>query len=151
MGWLDNLIDDIVRNPGKYAKKSALALGTVGGLAASPATATADITKNMWLKKYTAPEQVNDFLAESGGYVNVSKGDLVVDSNSLAKGMAKEKGMLAGTLINKMGGFEGTTVTVPISLQIGSVNGDVDDLVKKITPAIEQSFNRMFFEQQKRK
>jgi hypothetical protein len=150
MGWLDTLIYDIVRNPGKYVKNSALTLGTVGGLASAPAIATADITKNM-MKKDKAPEQVKDFLAESGGYVNVSKGDLVVDSNSLAKGMAKEKGMLAGTLINKMGGFEGTTVTVPISLQIGSVNGDVDDLVKKITPAIEQSFNRMFFEQQKRK
>jgi hypothetical protein len=98
-----------------------------------------------------APSSVaHDFMAMTAGYQNIKKGDLVIDSGSLAKGISAGSGQLIG----KMGASANTgatTVTVPITLSVGSVNGDVDDMLKKITPAIEQSFTRMFFDRQKRK
>jgi len=98
-----------------------------------------------------APSGVaHDFMAMTAGYQNIKKGDLVIDSGSLAKGISAGSGQLIG----KMGASASsgaTTVTVPITLSVGSVNGDVDDMLKKITPAIEQSFTRMFFDRQKRK
>jgi hypothetical protein len=98
-----------------------------------------------------APSSVaHDFMAMTAGYQNIKKGDLVIDSGSLAKGISAGSGQLIG----KMGASANsgaTTVTVPITLTVGSVNGDVGDMLKKITPAIEQTFTRMFFDRQKRK
>jgi hypothetical protein len=92
-----------------------------------------------------------DHEALTDGFVKVKAGDLTIDSDSLAMGISAGAGQMTSKLIGP-GGFSGTgtTVTVPISLTIGSVNGDVNDLVRKIQPAIEQSFTRMFFERDKK-
>jgi hypothetical protein len=94
----------------------------------------------------------NDFKALTSGFAKLSAGDLVIDYKSLASGMSAGKGGLAGGLLGGASSMSsGTTVTVPITLHFGSVNGDVDDMLKKLTPAIEQSFTRMFFNSNKKK
>lgn len=81
----------------------------------------------------------------------LSRGDVVINADSMAAGMGGNKGQFAQSLLNTLGGAGGNnTVTVPITLNVGSVNGDVDDLVKKISPAIQQTFERMYYNKQKR-
>jgi hypothetical protein len=121
------------------------------------------------------PEKVEpkkDYVTEKKGYQYLQKGDLVIDAKKVAQGLTGNR----GEFINKLGGSLGTgggvremerltdaailkmsrmrvqtqPVNVPLSVSIGTINGDADDLLKKIGPAIEQTFNRMFFERQKR-
>jgi hypothetical protein len=116
-----------------------------------------------------------DFVTNKKGYQYLQKGDLVIDAKSLARGMmgdrgefvnklngfpgagggANEMGRLADAMISKMSQIgsapQTPSINVPLSVTIGSLNGDTDDFLKKIGPAIEQTFNRMYFDKQKRK
>jgi len=117
-------------------------------------------------------EPEKDYVTEKKGYQYLQKGDLVIDSKKVAQGLSGDR----GEFINKLGGFPDSgngaqemgrltdavilkmsrmkvqtqPVNVPLSVSIGTINGDADDMLKKIGPAIEQTFNRMFFEKQKR-
>lgn len=97
---------------------------------------------------------VRDYRALTEGWVKVKAGDHVVDSESLSKGISGNEGRFAKDVVNKIGAAGGkdggAIVTVPITLNVGSVNGDVDDMMKKISPAIKQTFERMYFDKQKR-
>ena len=82
----------------------------------------------------------------------LSNGDVVVDGSKFSKGMMGSQGEFMNSAINKMknSGGSSSTVTVPVSITIGSVNGDPESFLKSVQPAIEQSFERMYYEKQKR-
>jgi len=126
------------RAPGE--KKSIL--GFLKRFLINPNISTADTTP-------ITPKTDKDKLLLTEGIVKGRKGDMLVDTTSWAKGISAG----SGQLINKLPDYTnqgGTSVTVPITLQIGNMVGSADELVSKITPAIEQTFTRMFFEKEKR-
>jgi len=93
-----------------------------------------------------------DFRALTSGFAKITKGDWVIGDTSQAKGIMSGSGQLTNRLLgyNKGAISGGTSVSVPINLQIGYVIGNPDELVNKLTPAIEQTFARMYFEKEKR-
>ena len=100
----------------------------------------------------TGAEPVQDFKALTGGVALLSKGDVIVDWTNLSKGIMGEKGDFVDFAIGKLKGVGGgsSTVTIPVNISIGSVDGDPEKFLKSIQPAIEQSFERMYYERQKR-
>jgi hypothetical protein len=113
-------------------------MGSPGGINAAGAVAA-------------QPIQVQDFKASSDGIAMLSRGDVVVDGNKFSKGIMGERGEFINTALNKIKGNGAmNTVTIPVNISIGSVNGDPEQFLRSIQPAIEQSFERMFYEKQKR-
>jgi hypothetical protein len=41
--------------------------------------------------------------------------------------------------------------SIPVSITIGSVSGNPEEFLRSIKPAIEQAFDRMYYEKQKRR
>lgn len=97
-----------------------------------------------------------DYKAITSGYALLSKGDVVINARNLSKGIGGDYGEFTSTGISEL--LRGirpadkvVTPNIPVNITIGSVNGDPEEFLKKIKPAIEQAFERMFFEKQKRK
>lgn len=97
-----------------------------------------------------------DYKALSSGYAMLSKGDVVVSGKDMAKGISAGYGDFAGMgiveLLKGMKTLERREApTIPVNINIGTVSGDPEEFLKKIKPAIEQTFERMYFEKQKRR
>jgi hypothetical protein len=99
-----------------------------------------------------------DYKASSGGYALLSKGDVVVNANSMSSGIGGDLGAFSGLAAFKMMGSLSPTKSqgsnapnIPVNINIGSVSGNPEEFLKSIRPAIEQAFDRMYFEKQKRR
>jgi hypothetical protein len=97
-----------------------------------------------------------DYKVLNSGYALLSKGDIVVNAKNISKGIEGGFGDFTGMGITELlRGIKPTEKTVapsiPVNITIGSINGNPEEFLKKIKPAIEQTFERMFFEKQKRK
>jgi len=108
----------------------------------------------------TAPVDLKkDFKATSGGYALLSKGDVVVNANNMSAGMGGDFGAFAGTAASEMirtlspmtSNKAMPAPSIPVSITIGSVSGNPEEFLKSIKPAIEQAFDRMYYEKQKRR
>lgn len=101
--------------------------------------------------------QKKDFKANTSGYALLTKGDVVVNARNMSTGMSGDIGSFAGTAASDMmrsfssGGKPTAAPSIPVTISIGSVSGDPEDFLKAIKPAIEQAFERMYFDKQKRK
>lgn len=113
-----------------------------------------------WDAKFAATQSVpvqNDYKARSGGYALLSKGDVVVNAKSMASGVGGDLGAFAGTaaseLIRSMPSkfSGGAAPQIPVNITIGSVSGDPEQFLNRIKPAIEQTFEKMYYEKQKRR
>lgn len=98
-----------------------------------------------------------DYKASKGGYALLSKGDVVVNARNMSKGMGGDLGAFAGTAASDMirnmgnaGSPKQMSPQIPVSITIGSVSGNPEEFLKSIKPAIEQAFERMYFDKQKR-
>lgn len=99
-----------------------------------------------------------DYKASTGGYALLSKGDVVVNAKNMSTGIGGDLGAFAGTAASEMvrsmgpsGASTKAAPTIPVQITIGSVSGDPEEFLKRIKPAIEQAFERMYFDKQKRK
>lgn len=100
-----------------------------------------------------------DYKAKTGGYALLSKGDVVVNAKNMSTGLGGDIGAFAGTVssdiskgIGMLGKAYGAVApTIPVQISIGSINGDAEDFLKRIKPAIEQAFERMYYDKQKRR
>jgi len=99
-----------------------------------------------------------DYKASSGGYALLSKGDVVVNARSMSSGIGGDLGSFAGTAASDMMRSLSPTrsqganaPSIPVNINIGSVSGNPEEFLKSIRPAIEQAFDRMYFEKQKRR
>ena len=98
-----------------------------------------------------------DYKANKGGYAFLSKGDVVVNAKNMSTGVGGDIGSFAGTAASDMmrsfssRGDVTSAPTIPVNISIGSISGDPEDFLKAIKPAIEQAFERMYFDKQKRK
>jgi hypothetical protein len=108
----------------------------------------------------TKPVDVKkDFKATSGGYALLSKGDVVVNARNMSAGTGRDFGAFAGTaaseMMRSMGPVASNKTTsapsIPVSITIGSVSGNPEEFLRSIKPAIEQAFDRMYYEKQKRR
>jgi hypothetical protein len=99
-----------------------------------------------------------DYKARTGGYALLSKGDVVVNAKSMSTGIGGDIGAFADTVSAGMSkgmgmlgkAYGAVAPSIPVQISIGSVNGDAEDFLKKIKPAIEQAFERMYYDKQKR-
>ena len=99
-----------------------------------------------------------DYRASKGGYALLSKGDVVVNANNMSNGIGGDIGAFAGTaasdMVRTMGNAGPTkqmAPQIPVSITIGSISGNPEEFLKSIKPAIEQAFERMYFDKQKRR
>ena len=97
-----------------------------------------------------------DYKARSGGYALLSKGDVVVNAKNMSSGVGGDLGAFAGTAASDMirsmpSSSSGVAPQIPVNINIGSVSGDPEQFLNRIKPAIEQTFERMFYEKQKRR
>lgn len=99
-----------------------------------------------------------DYKSSSGGYALLSKGDVVVNARNMSSGISGDLGAFAGTAAANMlsslspGRSQGAIApSIPVNINIGSVSGNPEEFLKSIRPAIEQAFERMYFEKQKRR
>lgn len=99
----------------------------------------------------SAPVAEGDFEAMTGGMTNVSKGDMVIDSGSLAKGLSGSKGQFVSKLIPDAGGAAGSSVVVHMNFGDLHEIHDVDGFLKEVGPAMKQLVARELFETKKRK
>jgi len=99
----------------------------------------------------SAPVAEGDFEALTGGMTNVSKGDMVIDSDSLAKGLSGSKGQFASKLIPDTGSAVGSNVVVHMTFGDLHEIHDVDGFLKEVGPAMKQLVAREIFETKKRK
>lgn len=104
----------------------------------------------------TPVDKQQDYKAATGGYALLSKGDVVVNAKSMSSGIGGDIGSFAGeaasNYIKSSRSYDTKSApTIPVSISIGSVSGDPEEFIKRIKPAIEQAFERMYFEKQKRK
>jgi hypothetical protein len=107
-------------------------------------------TQNVTLNK--------DYKSSSGGYALLSKGDVVVNARNMSSGISGDLGAFAGTAAaNMMSSLSpaksqgAIAPSIPVNINIGSVSGNPEEFLKSIRPAIEQAFERMYFEKQKRR
>jgi len=100
--------------------------------------------------KGPVPPANKDYAALSDGFANLSKGDMVIDYDSLAMGLSGRKGQFANSLLSGGGGQSGTTVS--LSFSVGNINGVVntESFLKEAGPAIQQLVAREYHERQKR-
>jgi len=103
-------------------------------------------------------KQNKDYKAASGGYALLSKGDVVVNAKSMSAGVGGDLGAFAGTAASEMmksigskGAIGSQAPNIPVQINIGSVSGDPNEFLRSIRPAIEQAFERMYFDKQKRR
>lgn len=112
-----------------------------------------EAAKGIYSKIKDKPAE-NDYVAMTDGLVRLTRGDVVVNSQGVSDGVGGEKGQFLSKAIDKMSrskdSSSGSSVSIPVSVSIGSVNGDAQEIVTKIKPAMEQAFERMYFEKQKR-
>jgi len=105
----------------------------------------------------TEPVKPNkDYKAASGGYALLSKGDVIVNARSMSNGIGGDFGAFSQSALSKMkssasGNDRNQAPVIPVQITIGSITGDAEDILKKIEPAIKQSFERMYFDKQKRR
>jgi len=97
-----------------------------------------------------------DYRAMSSGYALLSKGDVVVNARSMSMGTGGDFGAFSQSALSKMksptsGNDKNQAPVIPVNINIESITGDAEDILKKIKPAIEQSFERMYFDKQKRR
>jgi exonuclease VII small subunit len=93
-----------------------------------------------------------DFLAKSGGIVNVSKGDLVVDSKSVADGIMMGKGQLMDFGAGIMKGPSGSGMSIgEIQLNFNApMNGKPEDYRRVFVDAVEDVVNRKLYKEKSR-
>jgi hypothetical protein len=101
-------------------------------------------------------KQNKDYRATSGGYALLSKGDVVVNAQGMSGGVGGDLGAFSSKALSQMktttsGSTPNSAPVIPVQITIGSITGDADEILRKIKPAIEQSFERMYFDKQKRK
>ena len=102
-------------------------------------------------------EKQKDFRAKSDGYARLSEGDVVVNDKGIASGIGGNYGAFAGQASSKlmesmssaMSG--GAAPQIPVTISIGSISGDPEEFLSRIKPAIEQAFERMYYDKQKRR
>lgn len=101
-------------------------------------------------------EQQKDFKAGSDGYALLSKGDVVVNARSMSTGVGGDIGAFAGTAASSLmknissGQSPVGAPQIPVNINIGSISGDPEEFLQRIKPAIEQAFERMYYDKQKR-
>lgn len=101
-------------------------------------------------------EEKKDYKAQSGGYALLSKGDVVVNARSMSTGVGGDIGAFAGTAASSLmknissGQSPMGAPQIPVNINIGSVSGDPEEFLQRIKPAIEQAFERMYYDKQKR-
>jgi hypothetical protein len=93
-----------------------------------------------------APHDMN---VTKGGILSVRKGDLLVDYDSVAKGLYGNKGQFANQLLSGSGAQPGP---VSFVVNVGGLHGvqDPEALVSKLEPAFRQLHARYNFEAKKR-
>ncbi len=97
-----------------------------------------------------------DYKAQSGGYALLSKGDVVVNARSMSTGVGGDIGAFAGTAASSLmknissGQSPVGAPQIPVNINIGSISGDPEEFLQRIKPAIEQAFERMYYDKQKR-
>jgi hypothetical protein len=103
-------------------------------------------------------EENKDYKSTTGGYALLSKGDVVVNARNMSAGIGGDFGAFAGTAASDMmrsigpvNGGNQLPPSIPVQINIGSVSGDPEEFLKRISPAIEQAFERMYYDKQKRK
>lgn len=107
----------------------------------------------------TKPVDVKkDFRATSKGHAWLSEGDVVMNNPKMADGINGGLGSFSGLALNEMmksmGPMANKTApapNIPVSITIGSVSGNPEEFLKSIKPAIEQAFDRMYYDKQKRR
>ena len=95
------------------------------------------------------PKTKKDFKTIKEGYTYLKKNDLVVDADTLSKGVAAGTGQFAPTLMKSMGQKGGGGLTVPVNITVGEINGDADDFMRRIGPALEQHMERFYYNKMK--
>jgi hypothetical protein len=103
-------------------------------------------------------KQKKDYKASTGGYALLSRGDVVVNAKSMSRGIGGDLGAFSGQVLPDMmrsrafdtGGMA-QAPSIPVTISIGSVNGNPEEFLKSIKPAIEQAFERLYFDKQKRR
>jgi len=98
----------------------------------------------------SAPVAEGDFEALTGGMTKVSKGDMVIDSDSLARGLSGSKGQFVNKLLSDTGGAAGSNVVVHMTFGDLHEIHDVDGFLKEVGPAFKQLVARELHESRKR-
>lgn len=112
-------------------------------------------TKPVPTRKKAIPIR-RDYQASTGGYALLSKGDVIVNAKNMSTGIGGDIGAFSNKISKGMMGSitavdRNAAPTIPVNISIGSIEGDSEEFLRRIKPAIEQSFERMYFEKQRRK
>ena len=112
-------------------------------------------TKKVPTKKRAIPIR-RDYQATTGGYALLSKGDVVVNAKNMSSGIGGDIGAFSDKISKGMMGAVTTATrdmapSIPVNISIGSIEGDPEEFLRRIKPAIEQSFERMYFDKQRRR
>lgn len=95
--------------------------------------------------------EVKDFLAKTGGLVNVSAGDRIVNDRSLAKGIAMGRGQMVnqGAGIMKGGGSSFSMGNVVLNFN-APVNGNPEEYRKMFIEAVNDVVNKRLYQEKAR-
>lgn len=112
-------------------------------------------TKTVPTKKKSIPLR-RDYQATTGGYALLSRGDVVVNAKNMSSGIGGDIGAFSNKISKGMIGAMTTASqnmapNIPVNITIGSIEGNPEEFLRRIRPAIEQSFERMYFDKQRRK